>query len=50
MGDEYTERKIRVYNIKKNDGNPVVKGAKVIAKSFYGMATSTDSKRARVEA
>lgn len=51
MGDEYTERKIRVYNIKKKDGNPVVKGAKAVVKGFMNFAETGDTaKRRRVEA
>ena len=51
MADEYTERKIRVYNVKKKDGNPIVKGATAVAKGFYSMATDTSSaKKARVQA
>jgi hypothetical protein len=49
LGDEYTERKIRVYDVKKKDGNPIVKGAKVIAKVFWDAAGS-ESKKARIEA
>ena len=49
MGDEYTERKIRVYDVKKKDSNKVVKAAVFLPKTFYHWAVG-DEKKARVSA
>lgn len=49
MGDEYTERKIRVYNVKKHDENKITKAAMVVPRAFYNFATG-DKKKERVQA